>query len=196
MAAARQSRSTKQTINSQRLKRSMKTCKTPRDRLCFLIFTFTASSLSLSLVRSSYIVSRVSPRSQPREGGIKQNAFADFTHDEKGRPSVRDNQHCCCLWRDLHVGQYTGISTNFRHLRFVGPGLVSAVAYIDPGNWATDLEAGARFGYKLLFVVLLAGLAAVGEHLLDPLPPTQSAFGSRLSARSAAPMQPWYINRH
>jgi hypothetical protein len=45
----------------------------------------------------------------------------------------------------------------------VGPGLVSSVAYIDPGNWATDLEAGASYGYKLLFIVLLAGLAAVGE---------------------------------
>lgn len=36
------------------------------------------------------------------------------------------------------------------------------MAYIDPGNWATDLEAGADYGYKLLFVVLLASLAAVG----------------------------------
>lgn len=35
------------------------------------------------------------------------------------------------------------------------------MAYIDPGNWATDLEAGADFGYKLLFVVLVASLAAV-----------------------------------
>jgi NRAMP (natural resistance-associated macrophage protein)-like metal ion transporter len=50
-----------------------------------------------------------------------------------------------------------------RHLYFVGPGLVSAVAYIDPGNWATDLQAGSQYGYKLLFIVLIAGLAAVGE---------------------------------
>lgn len=49
-----------------------------------------------------------------------------------------------------------------RHIYFVGPGLVSSVAYIDPGNWATDLEAGANYGYKLLFVVLVASLAAVG----------------------------------
>lgn len=51
-----------------------------------------------------------------------------------------------------------------RHLHFVGPGLVSSVAYIDPGNWATDLAAGANYGYKLLFVVLVAGLAAAGEY--------------------------------
>jgi metal iron transporter len=52
---------------------------------------------------------------------------------------------------------------SIRHLHFVGPGLVSSVAYIDPGNWATDLQAGASYGYQLLFVVLVAGLAAVGE---------------------------------
>ncbi|WVQ94443.1 hypothetical protein IAU59_001522 [Kwoniella sp. CBS 9459] len=55
----------------------------------------------------------------------------------------------------------------WRHLHFVGPGLVSSVAYIDPGNWATDLEAGATYGYKLLFVVFLAGLAAVVLQLLS-----------------------------
>ncbi|OCF58279.1 metal iron transporter [Kwoniella mangroviensis CBS 10435] len=55
----------------------------------------------------------------------------------------------------------------WRHLHFVGPGLVSSVAYIDPGNWATDLEAGATYGYKLLFIVLLAGLAAVVLQLLS-----------------------------
>ncbi|ODN80690.1 hypothetical protein L202_02862 [Cryptococcus amylolentus CBS 6039] len=55
----------------------------------------------------------------------------------------------------------------WRHLQFVGPGLVSSVAYIDPGNWATDLEAGADYGYKLLFVVLMAGLAAVVLQLLS-----------------------------
>ena len=58
-----------------------------------------------------------------------------------------------------------------RHIYFVGPGLVSAVAYIDPGNWATDLEAGAGYGYKLLFIVLLAGLAAVCTCCSAPLPP-------------------------
>ncbi|RXK41443.1 metal iron transporter [Tremella mesenterica] len=54
-----------------------------------------------------------------------------------------------------------------RHISFIGPGLVSSVAYIDPGNWATDLQAGALYGYKLLFIVLLAGLAAVVLQLLS-----------------------------
>ncbi|KAE8215700.1 hypothetical protein CF327_g1042 [Tilletia walkeri] len=48
-----------------------------------------------------------------------------------------------------------------RHMKFIGPGLVASVAYSDPGNWATDLEAGASHGYKLLFAVLLSGLFAI-----------------------------------
>jgi manganese transport protein len=45
--------------------------------------------------------------------------------------------------------------------RFAGPGLLVSVGYMDPGNWATDIEAGSRFGYRLLFVVLLSSLAAI-----------------------------------
>ncbi|CAE6494989.1 unnamed protein product [Rhizoctonia solani] len=43
----------------------------------------------------------------------------------------------------------------------VGPGILASIAYFDPGNWAVDLQAGSQFGYKLLFVILLAGLGAV-----------------------------------
>jgi len=42
-----------------------------------------------------------------------------------------------------------------------GPGLLVAVGYMDPGNWATDIEAGSRYGYDLLFVVILCGMAAI-----------------------------------
>lgn len=48
-----------------------------------------------------------------------------------------------------------------RVMRFAGPGLLVAVGYMDPGNWATDIEAGSVFGYSLLFVVLLSSLAAI-----------------------------------
>ena len=46
-------------------------------------------------------------------------------------------------------------------LRFTGPGLLVSVGYMDPGNWATDIEAGSRFGPELLFVVGLTSLAAM-----------------------------------
>ncbi len=46
-------------------------------------------------------------------------------------------------------------------LAFAGPGYMVAVGYMDPGNWATDLAGGARFGYTLLSVILLSNLMAM-----------------------------------
>jgi manganese transport protein len=46
-------------------------------------------------------------------------------------------------------------------LAFAGPGFLVAVGYMDPGNWATDLAGGSRYGYTLLSVVLLSNLMAV-----------------------------------
>jgi manganese transport protein len=46
-------------------------------------------------------------------------------------------------------------------LAFAGPGYLVAVGYMDPGNWATDLGGGARFGYTLLSVILLSNLMAM-----------------------------------
>ncbi len=46
-------------------------------------------------------------------------------------------------------------------LAFTGPGLLVAVGYMDPGNWATDLAGGAQFGYLLLSVVLISNLMAI-----------------------------------
>ena len=40
-------------------------------------------------------------------------------------------------------------------LAFSGPGLMVAVGYMDPGNWATDIAGGARFGYALLSVIFI-----------------------------------------
>jgi manganese transport protein len=44
---------------------------------------------------------------------------------------------------------------------FAGPGYLVAVGYMDPGNWATDLAGGARYGYTLLSVILLSNLMAI-----------------------------------
>ena len=48
-----------------------------------------------------------------------------------------------------------------RLLAFVGPGFLISVGYMDPGNWATDIAGGARFGYTLLFVIMLSNLMAI-----------------------------------
>jgi len=44
---------------------------------------------------------------------------------------------------------------------FAGPGFLVAVGYMDPGNWATDLAGGARFGYSLLWIIMLSNLMAI-----------------------------------
>ena len=46
-------------------------------------------------------------------------------------------------------------------LRFVGPGFLISVAYMDPGNWATNIEGGARYGPALLWVIVLASVMAI-----------------------------------
>ncbi len=51
------------------------------------------------------------------------------------------------------------VFTRFR--RYAGIGFLVAVGYMDPGNWATDIEAGSRFGYALLCVILASSLIAM-----------------------------------
>jgi len=46
-------------------------------------------------------------------------------------------------------------------LAFGGPAYLVSVGYMDPGNWATDLEGGARFGYSLLWVLVVSNLMAI-----------------------------------
>lgn len=48
-----------------------------------------------------------------------------------------------------------------RFLAFVGPGYLVSVGYMDPGNWATDLQGGAQFGYTLLSVIMLSNFMAI-----------------------------------
>src|SRR6516165_3006072 len=47
------------------------------------------------------------------------------------------------------------------YLAFVGPAVVASISYMDPGNCATNIQAGAKYGYTLLWVVLLANLIAM-----------------------------------
>ena len=47
------------------------------------------------------------------------------------------------------------------YLVFVGPAVIASIAYMDPGNFATNIQAGAKYGYGLLWVVLLANVVAM-----------------------------------
>jgi manganese transport protein len=59
------------------------------------------------------------------------------------------------------VPVYSGASVWRKLLAFAGPGYLVAVGYMDPGNWATDLGGGSKFGYTLLSVILLSNLMAM-----------------------------------
>src|SRR5207237_2863150 len=81
------------------------------------------------------------------------------------------------LWRrstgavslpEVHRSVVIPVTASFwrKLIAFSGPGFLVAVGYMDPGNWATDLAGGARFGYALLSVIMISNLMAI---LLQPL---------------------------
>src|SRR3974390_119609 len=60
--------------------------------------------------------------------------------------------------REALSGQRGGLRAS---LAFAGPAVIASIAYMDPGNFATNIQAGAKYGYGLLWVVLLANLIAM-----------------------------------
>ena len=60
--------------------------------------------------------------------------------------------------REVLEGRRTGARSM---LLFAGPAVIASIAYMDPGNFATNIQAGARYGYTLLWVVLAANLIAM-----------------------------------
>jgi manganese transport protein len=61
----------------------------------------------------------------------------------------------------------TSLNTKRSFWFFIGPAFLVSVGYMDPGNWATSLEAGSRYGYDLLWVITLASLMAILMQLLS-----------------------------
>ncbi len=61
--------------------------------------------------------------------------------------------------RSVAIPQSVGLVK--RLFAFAGPAYLVSVGYMDPGNWATDLEGGARFGYQLLWVLVMSNLMAI-----------------------------------
>src|SRR6201993_3788109 len=62
------------------------------------------------------------------------------------------------LARGLLEGRQHGLRA---YLAFAGPAVIASIAYMDPGNFATNIQAGAKYGYGLLWVVLVANLSAM-----------------------------------
>jgi manganese transport protein len=65
--------------------------------------------------------------------------------------------------REVHGSIVVPLNAGFwrKLMAFAGPGYLVAVGYMDPGNWATDLAGGARYGYTLLSVILISNLMAI-----------------------------------
>src|SRR3989449_4619538 len=59
------------------------------------------------------------------------------------------------------VGVPSGVGFWRKALAFSGPGFLVAVGYMDPGNWATDIEGGSRFAYRLIFILMMSNLMAI-----------------------------------
>ena len=80
--------------------------------------------------------------------------LADGTWRSRAKdPSLSD------VFRSVRVSEH---STRWRRLTaFFGPGYLVAVGYMDPGNWATSIAGGSKFGYALLFVALLSNIMAI-----------------------------------
>ena len=64
---------------------------------------------------------------------------------------------------EVHRSILVPVTASFwrKLLAFSGPGFLVAVGYMDPGNWATDLQGGAQFGYTLLSVIMISNLMAI-----------------------------------
>ncbi len=64
---------------------------------------------------------------------------------------------------EVHRSVVVPVTASFwrKLLAFSGPGFLVAVGYMDPGNWATDLAGGAKFGYSLLAVIMISNLMAI-----------------------------------
>nr|WP_225446594.1 Nramp family divalent metal transporter [Paenibacillus rhizovicinus] len=78
---------------------------------------------------------------------------------ESGWRQKRNSNTLPEVYRSMKIPKHGSWFRKF--LAFAGPGYLVAVGYMDPGNWATDLAGGSKFGYSLLFVILLSNLMAI-----------------------------------
>jgi manganese transport protein len=78
-----------------------------------------------------------------------------------------------------------------RMFAFAGPAYLVSVGYMDPGNWATDLEGGARFGYQLLWVLVMSNLMAI---LLQTLSARLGIVTGRDLAQACRETYPRYVS--
>jgi manganese transport protein len=91
---------------------------------------------------------------------VKLRSEAPMTAQEMIESIIRPSlsEQTVATARQVLAGQRRGLRGS---LAFVGPAVIASIAYIDPGNFATNIQAGAKYGYGLLWVVLAANLIAM-----------------------------------
>jgi manganese transport protein len=90
--------------------------------------------------------------------------------------------------QSVDTGKRNGIK---RILAFFGPAYLVSVGYMDPGNWATDLAGGSKFGYTLIWVLLMSNMMAL---LLQSLSARLGIVRGRDLAQANRETYPRYIN--
>jgi len=97
------------------------------------------------MLRSDALLKRIE---RPAESAVRNTGW----RRARGEAPLSD------VFRTIKVGG----ATNARRLAaFLGPGYLVAVGYMDPGNWATSLAGGSKFGYTLLVVALISNIMAI-----------------------------------
>lgn len=74
------------------------------------------------------------------------------------KTKMRDGESLAEVHQSVDTNKRTGWK---RILSFIGPAYLVSVGYMDPGNWATDLAGGSKFGYQLIWVLLMSNLIAL-----------------------------------
>ena len=100
------------------------------------------------------------------------NAKPTTADQPTAEPGWRQARHSNTLSEVYASIRVPGANASFwrKLMAFWGPGLMVAVGYMDPGNWATDIKGGASFGYTLLSVILISNLfAMLLQHLAAKL---------------------------
>lgn len=100
--------------------------------------------------------------------GRQSSSEISSTEQMPGRVFINKDYHWSCLtggpggfkdccWKVMHSSKIAIV----KYSKFIGPGIMVSVAYMDPGNYSTAVSAGALYKYKLLFIILVSNLFAV-----------------------------------
>src|SRR5258707_5110148 len=122
--------------------------------------------MALMLVYSRYLSRLTMPVLPPSSAAASADAISDAGNPQStasdsidillprtGSASLPES------YRSVPI--HAGASFFRKMIAFAGPGYLVAVGYMDPGNWATDLGGGSRYGYTLLSAVLISSLMAI-----------------------------------